>query len=62
MSAGALVYVWGTRGPEPQRWPRDAPANAGVKPLARHELSAEEFALGLDLLAKLYPPPPPEDQ
>lgn len=60
MSAGALVYVWGTRGPEPQRWPRDAPTFA--KTLARHELSAEEFALGLDLLAKLYPPPQKQEE
>lgn len=49
---GSLVWIKGRRGPEPQKWPADAPAK-----LAEHPLDADAFALPIAELARRYPAP-----
>src|SRR5262245_10391212 len=59
-TGGFLVYVAGLRGPEPQKWPeilRDA-ANKARPHIVAHELTAEQYALPLNRLVELRPPPP----
>lgn len=62
--AGFLVWVTGTRGPEPQRW-HTRPASVGTdywheksgRVLLVVPLSAEEMRWPLDLLAAKHPAP-----
>jgi len=58
-ATGYLVWVAGSRGPEPQKWPEVLTGMNG-KPephLALHPLPAALYALPIATLAGLYPPP-----
>ena len=61
MSAGYLIWTKGPRGPEPSRC-AELPVYVGSTwrkdyMLAKHALSAEDFALSLDQLVRIYPAP-----
>lgn len=55
-----FVYVRGTRGPAPEKWP-ELLRNASNKPilvLAAHSLTPAQAELSIDELAVIFPPPP----
>lgn len=56
---GTFVWLKGLRGPEPQKWPHDAPTGvrAAGTVLATHKIGAEAYALSFDELERRFPPP-----
>jgi hypothetical protein len=55
--AGAFVYVRGLRGPEPEKWPSDAPAGVkvGKHVIAKIDLAPDLYALPIAELERRYP-------
>jgi hypothetical protein len=51
-----FVWVWGLRGPEPQKWMPDYKV-ARPSVIAEFLLQPGEEKLSIDELAKRYPPP-----
>lgn len=64
MIAGSLVWIKGSRGPEPQKWPADSPArNSNDRAiLAEHQLGRDEFSLTIAILEQRYPAPGPKEE
>ncbi len=54
-----LVYVWGLKGPQPEKWPEMlVDMNGQPRPhLVAHRLNADLARLPLDILVQFFPPP-----
>lgn len=59
MIGGYVVWVPGLRGPAIQKWPEICMRACGkpAEHLVAHPATSEIYALPLDSLATLYPPP-----